>query len=125
VLSSQGVPTAVLEADQTVGGIARIVNYRGYLFDIGGHRFFTKWDAVEELWHEILGDKFLARPRLSRIYYRNRFFYYPLRPKDAPFGLGPVEATRMVASYLWAKALPEGPETNREQWVTHRFSRRP
>jgi protoporphyrinogen oxidase len=124
VLAKANVPAVVLEADQTVGGIARTVNYRGYLFDIGGHRFFTKWDEVEAIWHEVLGDGFLERPRLSRIYYRNRFFYYPLRPRDALFGLGPIEATRMVASYLWAKSLPKGPEKNLEQWVTHRFGRR-
>src|ERR1700738_2232830 len=68
-LSKHGVPAVVLEADQIVGGLSRTVNYKGYLFDIGGHRFFTKWQEVEQIWHEILNGKFLARPRLSRIYY--------------------------------------------------------
>jgi protoporphyrinogen oxidase len=124
VLSGYQVPTVVLEADEIVGGIARTVNYRGYLFDIGGHRFFTKWDEVERLWHEILGDKFLERPRLSRIYYRNRFFLYPLRPKNALLGLGPIETVRMITSYLWVRVRPRGPETNLEQWVTNRFGQR-
>ncbi len=124
VLSKHGVPATLFEADRTVGGIARTVNYRGYLFDIGGHRFFTKWDEVEALWREILGDKFLERPRLSRIYYRNRFFFYPLRPKDALFGLGPTETARILASYLWAQIRPRGQEMNLEQWVTRRFGRR-
>src|SRR6184192_1162811 len=69
-LSKHGVPATVLEADKQVGGIARTVNYKGYLFDIGGHRFFTKWEEVNRMWREILGDKLLTRPRLSRIYYR-------------------------------------------------------
>ena len=124
VLAKAGVPAVVLEADQTVGGLARTVNYRGYLFDIGGHRFFTKWEEVEAVWHEVLGDKFLSRPRLSRIYYRNRFFFYPLKPKDALFGLGPVETLRIMASYVWAQVQPRRPETNLEQWVTRRFGRR-
>ena len=66
-LSKHSVPAVVLEADNIVGGISRTVNYRGYLFDIGGHRFFTKWDEVNQVWNEVLGSKFLARPRLSRI----------------------------------------------------------
>src|SRR5438132_5008973 len=71
-LSKHDIPAVVLEADKQVGGIARTVNYKGYLFDIGGHRFFTKWEEVNRMWREILGDKFLTRPRLSRIYYRGR-----------------------------------------------------
>jgi protoporphyrinogen oxidase len=124
VLSQQNVPATVVEADSVVGGIARTVNYHGFLFDIGGHRFFTKWDRVERLWHEVLGDQFLERPRLSRIYYRKRFFFYPLRPKDALLGLGPVETVRILGSYMWAQCRPKGHEVNLEQWVTRRFGRR-
>jgi len=123
-LSQQNVPVVVLEADQTVGGIARTVNYKGYLFDIGGHRFFTKWQEVNQLWREVLGGKFLERPRLSRIYYRKKFFFYPLRPKNALFGLGPAESVRIVASYIWARMFSNGDEKNLEQWVTRRFGRR-
>jgi len=123
-LSKQDVPVVVLEADHTVGGIARTVNYKGYLFDIGGHRFFTKWDEVNQLWREVLGNKLLDRPRLSRIYYRKKFFHYPLRPKNALLGLGPVESVRIVASYVRAQITSNGNETNLEQWVTHRFGRR-
>jgi protoporphyrinogen oxidase len=68
-LSKRDVPAIVLEADDTVGGLSRTVNYKGYLFDIGG-RFFSKWDEVNQIWPEILGDKFLERPWLSRISYK-------------------------------------------------------
>ena len=64
----------VLEKDQTVGGISRTVNYKNYHFDIGGHRFFTKIDKVDDMWQEVLGDEFLQRERLSRIYYDKQFF---------------------------------------------------
>src|SRR6266516_3585761 len=74
--SKHNIP-AVLEADKQVGGIARTVNYKGYLFDIEGHRFFTKWEEVNRIWNEVLEEKFLERPRLSRIYYRKKFFLYP------------------------------------------------
>jgi protoporphyrinogen oxidase len=123
-LSKHSVPALVLEADSIVGGIARTVNYKGYLFDIGGHRFYTKWDEVQELWEEVLGDKFLLRPRLSRIYYRKKFFLYPLVPKNALFGLGLVEAIRIIASYLRAKIFLSLKEENLEQWVCNRFGRR-
>jgi protoporphyrinogen oxidase len=123
-LSKSRVHAVVLEADKVVGGIARTVNHNGYLFDIGGHRFFTKWTEVEQIWREILQDRFLKRPRLSRIYYRGKFFYYPLRPWNALFGLGPLESVRIIASYIHSKFSPYREEENLEQWVSNRFGRR-
>ena len=105
-LSKHAVPAVVLEADSVVGGLARTVNYRGYLFDIGGHRFYTKWEEAQKLWEEILGDNFLLRPRISRIYYRKKFFPYPLQAINALFGLGPLEAILILASYLRARLFP-------------------
>ena len=64
-----GLPSVVLEKDDIVGGISRTVNYKGYRFDIGGHRFFTKVKAVEDMWREVLGAEFIRRSRISRIYY--------------------------------------------------------
>ena len=123
-LSRLGEDAVVLEKDEIVGGISRTVCYQGYRFDIGGHRFFTKVSLVKELWHEILGDEFLVRPRLSRIYYRGHFFDYPLRPVNALTGLGPFEAVRIAASYAKVRLLPMREERNFEQWVTNRFGRR-
>ena len=107
-----GCPSTVLESDDTVGGISRTCQYKGYRFDIGGHRFFTKVDYVQELWQEILDDEFLKRPRLSRIYYRQKFFDYPLKPVNALLGLGPVEAVRIGFSYLRAQIWPSHEEVN-------------
>ncbi|MCL4523059.1 MAG: NAD(P)/FAD-dependent oxidoreductase [Acidobacteria bacterium] len=123
-LSKHGVPAVVLEADNIVGGISRTVNYKGYLFDIGGHRFFSKCAEVNQIWEEILHGQFLERPRLSRIYYRNKFFYYPLKPKNALFGLGLFEAMRIVASYAWSRVNPHPKEDNLEEWVSNRFGKR-
>ena len=84
-----GITSSVHEASNVVGGISQTVNREGWRFDIGGHRFFTKVSIVEELWHEILPtDEFLLRPRLSRIYYKSKFFDYPLKPLNALLGLG-------------------------------------
>ena len=119
-----GCPSTVLESDDMVGGIARTCEYKGYRFDIGGHRFFTKVDYVKELWQEILDDEFLSRPRLSRIYYRGKFFDYPLKPVNALLALGPLEAVRIGCSYLRAQIWPGPEEVNFEQWVSNRFGTR-
>jgi protoporphyrinogen oxidase len=123
-LSKHGVPAMVLEADRGVGGISRTVNYNGYLFDIGGHRSFTKWDEVNELWREILPEDFLERPRLSRISYNKKFFVYPLRALNALTGLGLFETFRIVLSYLWSRLFFYHNEQNIEQWISKRFGRR-
>jgi protoporphyrinogen oxidase len=114
----------VLEADDMVGGISRTAQYKGFRFDIGGHRFFTKIAPVEALWHEILGKEFISVPRLSRIHYNGKFFDYPLKPANALLGLGPINSLRIVVSYLKWHYQPYPIEDNFEQWVTNRFGRR-
>lgn len=117
-------PCVVLEAsNERVGGISRTDEYKGYRFDIGGHRFFSKSQEINELWAEILGEQFLTRSRMSRIYYNRKFFHYPLRPLDAFFKLGPLRSLRIFFSYLKAQASPITPEDSFEDWVTNRFGR--
>src|SRR5438105_6457340 len=114
----------VLEAENQVGGLAKTVERDGYRFDLGGHRFFTKALEVDDLWHEVLGDEFLRRPRMSRIYWNNRYLDYPLRGPDVIRKLGPVELARCMGSYLVAAARPKREESSLEDWVTNRFGRR-
>jgi protoporphyrinogen oxidase len=123
-LLKHGIRATIVEADDIVGGIARTVNYKGYLFDIGGHRFFTKWHEVNQLWQEVLGDAFAVRERLSRIYYRNKFFFYPLKPLNALMGLGLWESARILLSYVKARLMPCPSEDNLQQWVSNRFGKR-
>jgi len=117
------LPT-VLEQSNTVGGLARTESYRGFHFDVGGHRFFTKVEEITKLWHEALGDDFIRRPRLSRIYYRRRFFHYPLRPMDSLRGLGAWQGCRILLSYLKWQVSPYAREDTFEHWVTNRFGKR-
>src|SRR6201986_1459885 len=85
LLPKQGISTTVIQADpQDLGGISRTVNYKNFLFDIGGHRFFSKSKEVVDLWKEILPQDFIARPRLSRIYYGGKYFSYPPVAFEAP-----------------------------------------
>ena len=124
LLSKQGVSTTVLEGDGIVGGISRTAQYKGYRFDIGGHRFFTKLEPVQALWEEILGDEFISVPRLSRIHYDGKFFDYPLKAYNALRGLGPINALLIVLSYVKWHYQPYAIEENFEQWVTNRFGKR-
>lgn len=115
----------LLEKDSVVGGLSRTVNYKGYHFDIGGHRFFTKVKPVEEMWHEVLTEgKFLRRSRLSRIYYNKKFFYYPLKASNALLGLGIWNSVLIFLSYVRAQAFPEKTEETFEQWISNRFGKR-
>jgi protoporphyrinogen oxidase len=124
-LRNSGRAVTVFEATDQVGGISRTVERDGWRFDLGGHRFFTKVDAVEQLWHEILPDEeFLQRPRMSRILYRGSLFDYPLKPLNALRGLGVLEAMRCVGSYARARVRPSGNERNFEEWVSARFGDR-
>jgi protoporphyrinogen oxidase len=115
---------AVFEADGVVGGLAKTVEFNGYRFDLGGHRFFTKLKPIERLWEHVLGDELLTRPRLSRIYYDGKYFSYPLTSKDVVARLGLVESALCALSYIWGHhKRPQNPETF-EEWVTSRFGRR-
>ncbi len=121
-MTKRDEPVTVLEADDVVGGISRTVERDGWRFDIGGHRFFTKVQLVEDLWHEILpADEFLLRPRMSRIYYEGKYYDYPLKGMNALRNLGVVEAVRCVLSYLWARIRPPKDQTNYEGWLVARF----
>ena len=125
LLTRAGAAVTVLEADPTyVGGISRTVAYRGFRFDIGGHRFFSKSQEVEDLWTELLGDDLLNRPRSSRIYYGGKYYSYPLKAGEALSNLGLLESTRCVASYAWARLFPVKNPRSFEDWVSNQFGRR-
>jgi len=123
-LTKKGYHVTVIEKEKQVGGISKTVEKKGYRFDLGGHRFFTKIEEVEQLWNEVLEEDFLLRPRLSRIFYLGKFFDYPIKPFNALAGLGIYEAVSIMASYLKVKVKPIRPEESFEDWVVNRFGRR-
>jgi protoporphyrinogen oxidase len=124
-LSQMGVPVTILEADPDyLGGISRTARYKGFHFDIGGHRFFSKSREIEDLWTEILPNDMLQRPRSSRIYYGGLFFHYPLRAGEALLKLGLLESSRCILSYMVARLHPIVPARSFKDWVTNQFGAR-
>ncbi|HWU04541.1 MAG TPA: NAD(P)/FAD-dependent oxidoreductase, partial [Novosphingobium sp.] len=120
-----GLSVAIIEKDERyVGGISRTVAHEGYRFDIGGHRFFSKSQAVVDLWNEILPDDFIQRPRMSRIYYENRFYSYPLRAFEALRNLGLWRSAACMASFTWARARPRRDVKSFEDWTINQFGRK-
>jgi len=115
----------IVEKDPNyVGGIARTVEYKGFRFDIGGHRFFSKSQEITDWWKNRLPNDFIQVGRLSRIFYRGVFFDYPLKAMNALFGLGIWTSTVCVLSYIKSRIMPIRPETSFRDWVTNRFGRK-
>jgi protoporphyrinogen oxidase len=125
LLTKSGVATTVIEADaHYVGGISRTASYKNFLFDIGGHRFFSKSQEVVDLWHEILPDDFISRPRMSRIYYDGRYYSYPLKAFEALTNLGPIESAMCVLSFTYKQAFPYEKPVTFHEWVANQFGER-
>jgi len=123
-LTCHNYQPVVFEKYNKVGGIARTEEYKGYYFDMGGHRFFTKSSEVDQMWRDVMGKDFLRRPRLSRIYYKHKFFNYPLKLMNALLGLGIWEGLLIGFSYLRWQLFPYKQENTFEEWVTNRFGKR-
>lgn len=118
----------IVEKNNLIGGLSRTVEYKGYHFDVGGHRFFTKEEPVQKIWQEVLGNEFLVRPRLSRIYYGNKFYYYPLKPFNALKNLGIFKSIVIFSSYIFIRIKSRlgllKTATTFEEWVTQKFGTR-
>jgi len=114
----------VIEKADKVGGISRTESYRGYYFDVGGHRFFTKFKKISALWQELLGKDFLKVSRKSCIYFNNSFFHYPLQPLNALFNLGIQESLMVIFSFARSLIHPYPQEETFEEWVSNRFGLR-
>ena len=120
-----GHKVTVFERDpKDVGGLARTLYYKGFRFDIGAHRFFSKNGDISRWWNARLPGDFVRIKRLTRILYGGRFYHYPLLAKDALFGLGLCNSTACVLSYLWRKMFPLKSEQSFEDWVINHFGDR-
>jgi len=123
-LSKAKQPCLVYDKDDSPGGLCRTLEFSGYLFDIGGHRFLSKSEEVNNLWREVLRDDLLRVKRLSRIYYRKKYFNYPLSFLNTFYNLGPIESVACILNYLWCKHAKPGDENTFEGWITNHFGKR-
>lgn len=123
-LAVAGRHCLVVDNNSQPGGICRTINYNGYLFDIGGHRFLTKSKEVDSLWHDIMGDDFMKVKRISRIYYKKKLFNYPLTLFDVIRKLGIIESSLCLISYLRRKLTPCTGRKSFEQWIINNFGDR-
>jgi len=120
-LKKNNIGVELFESGNQVGGISKTIQYKGNYFDLGGHRFFTKFEEVEKLWNEVLGKSFRKTPRLSRIYYNNKYFNYPLTAFNALFGIGILKTVAILLSFIKSRLFPYKEEETFEQWVSNRF----
>lgn len=120
-LSKHGIRGTILEAENQVGGISKTVEANGFRFDLGGHRFFSKSAEIERMWDEMLSEPMQTRPRMSRIYYNNKFYDYPLKASNALRNMGLVTAASCMASYALARMRPIPDPKSFEEWVTNQF----
>lgn len=126
VLSKNKIETVVLEMSSQVGGISRTLVRDGFRFDLGGHRFFTKDEEVEDFFREVLGDEIIWVPRSSKIFYLNKYFDYPLTPTNALLGMGIGTTAKCLADYGYVKVrnIFSKPEVvSFEDWVSNEFGR--
>jgi protoporphyrinogen oxidase len=125
-LAKKGVKVEVFEAADYVGGMARTITLWNQKVDIGPHRFFSSDPRINKLWLELVNDDYDVVSRLTRILYKGRLFYYPLKPFNALSNLGIIEACRCMWSYGLERLHPVklDDQPSFEQWVVSRFGRR-
>lgn len=120
-----GVPVRVLESDpEYVGGLARTVRFGPWRIDVGGHRFYTRNAEVMSWWQAMLSDDLLVVERQSRIYYKGKFFDYPLRAPDVMKKLGIADAAASIGTWLLRRVRPVRPERSFRDWIVNRFGDR-
>lgn len=126
-LSKKNLKVLIIEKKNNVGGLAETKVFGEYRYDIGPHRFFTKNQEIEKLFLTILGDDSVEVDRFTRIFYKNKFFNYPLTIVNAIFGLGFLESIFILLSFIWAKLknlLRMTSINNFEEWVTDKFGKK-
>jgi protoporphyrinogen oxidase len=124
-LSKSGIKDIiVVDRNALPGGLARTELRDKYRFDVGPHRFFTKSSEINQLWHNTLGGDFKAVNRLTRIYYKNKYFNYPIKAGDVIFKLGPWELSQAMFSYAVSQMKPKGNEVTFEDWISSRFGKK-
>lgn len=112
----------VLEASDQLGGISKTITFKNHKFDLGGHRFYTKYPEIDRFYSHFLGKDMLKRQRLSRIYYQKKFFDYPLSLPNALSNLGLFTSINIGWSWLYRQLFPYKQEDTFNTWVSNSIS---
>jgi protoporphyrinogen oxidase len=126
VLSNAGFSVKVYERDSVVGGLSKTIDKNGFRFDLGGHRFFTQDEQIDAFVRNLMGNELLTVQRSSKIYLRNKYFDYPLKPINAMFGLGIPTTVRILTDYVRQKTkrtIRNKETVSLEDWVVSNFGR--
>jgi protoporphyrinogen oxidase len=119
-----GHPVTLIESTNQVGGMSRSLDMFGQIVDCGPHRFFTSDKIVNDFFQDIVGDNFTVVNRLTRIYYRNKFFDYPLKIGNVIRNISIFELTHILFSYFWIRVFPNKSVKTFEDWVTNKFGKK-
>jgi protoporphyrinogen oxidase len=126
VLTRAGLRAQVFESDSTVGGLSKTIEKNGFRFDLGGHRFFSKNAKTNSFVKDLMAEELLSVHRTSKIYMRNKFFDYPLKPLNAIFGLGIPTTLQIMSDYGIEKIqglVKKKDHISLEDWVVSNFGR--
>jgi len=123
-LASLGHQVEIFEASKSVGGMSKTLPMWGQLVDLGPHRFFSNSKTINEFWLEVVENEYTKVNRLTRIYYQNKFYHYPLRAINALKNLGIFEALLCLLSYFKVKLKVNKNIKSFEDWVISKFGYR-
>ncbi len=123
-LAKAGCEVEIFEAGGEVGGLARSFQLWGQTVDCGPHRFFSNDPLLNDFFREVVEDDFVQVKRLTRIYYRNKFFYYPLKAANVLRNLPVPEVFQILFSYARQRLFPIKDPKTFEEWVVNKFGRK-
>jgi len=121
ISKNKSFDTKIVEISDEVGGMARSIKIFDRIVDIGPHRFFSNDTRINKIWLEVVGKEYKMVNRLTRIYYKKKFFNYPLKPFNALFNLGVFTSVICFLSYLKYLIFPKKDTSNFSNWITNKF----
>jgi len=101
-LSVSGVKVSVIDRNDFVGGLCNTNDYKGYKFDLGGHRWFTKNEDLNNWFRRLMGDEIVWVERISRIYYDGGYYTYPISILNVIKNAGIFTIAQAGVTYLWS-----------------------
>jgi protoporphyrinogen oxidase len=126
IFAKRGADVSIFEGAESVGGLTRTTLYKGYRFDLGGHRFYTENDEIMSLVRELIGDDLLLVRGVNKIYMAGKLLNYPITFFNTISSMGFIKLSFMLFDYLSSRmrdmASPS-PELSLDDWLIKRFGK--